>query len=135
VTFASLSRVVGESLRESQGTIDLAARLASALEREDDALLLAVAGERERAREELRLQRRAFDEAYRQLAEILSEREQRDVAHSLQDHVNAYHAAGDALFGEASAMAARERYHRYVNPLPDAIAQSSWRTALDDFSR
>jgi hypothetical protein len=41
-TFARLSTVVGNTLRENQETIDLTAVLASALEREDDALLLGV---------------------------------------------------------------------------------------------
>jgi NtrC-family two-component system sensor histidine kinase KinB len=116
-TFARLSRVVGDSLRESEGTIDLAAKVASALEREDDALLLALAGDRERAREELALQRRAFDEAYQRLSEILTQAEEREVASALADHVNAYRTAGDAMVNEANAPDARERYHRYVNPL------------------
>jgi NtrC-family two-component system sensor histidine kinase KinB len=117
LTFARLSHVVGDSLRESQATIDLAAKVASALEREDDALLLALAGDRARAREELGLQRRAFDEAYRHLSEILRQPEEREVASALRDHVSAYHVAGDALVNDADEPEARERYHRYVNPL------------------
>jgi NtrC-family two-component system sensor histidine kinase KinB len=117
LTFSRLSRVVGDSLRESQGTIDLASKVASALEREDDALLLALAGDRERAHEELAVQRQAFDEAYRRLGEILTQAEEKEVATALRGHVSAYRTAGDVMVNEANAPDARERYHRYVNPL------------------
>ncbi|HUE38653.1 MAG TPA: HAMP domain-containing protein, partial [Candidatus Binatia bacterium] len=116
-TFARLSRVVGESLRESQGTIAVAAGLASALEREDDALLLALAGDQDRARAELAIERHSFDEAYAHLAELLVEPDERAAAESLREHVSAYHAAGDALVREADAPDARDRYHHHVNPL------------------
>jgi NtrC-family two-component system sensor histidine kinase KinB len=81
-TFGRLSRVVGESLRESQRTIDLAARLASALEREDDALLLAIAGDRDRASIELAAERRYFDEGYPRLLELLVDTDERAAAES-----------------------------------------------------
>ena len=44
ITFARLSTVVDDTLRDRQETIDLAAVLAGTLEREDDALLLALTG-------------------------------------------------------------------------------------------
>jgi two-component system, NtrC family, sensor histidine kinase KinB len=116
-TFARLSRVVGESLRESQRTIDLAARLASALEREDDALLLALAGDRDRARAELAAERKTFDEGYAGLLELLVDADERAAAEALREHAGAYRVAGDALVSEAGVADARERYHRYVNPL------------------
>ena len=116
-TFARLSRVVGESLRESQRTIDLAARLASALEREDDALLLAIAGDRDRASGELATERRNFDEGYPRLLELLVDTDERAAAKSLREHVGAYRAAGDTLIKDAGVADASERYHRYVNPL------------------
>ena len=52
LTFARLSAVVDDTLRESQQTIDLAAVLATTLEREDDALLLALGGDVAKARSE-----------------------------------------------------------------------------------
>jgi two-component system, NtrC family, sensor histidine kinase KinB len=95
--FARLSRVVGDTLRESQKTTDLTAVLASTLEREDDALLLAVNGNVERATEELEAQRHRFDTGYAHLRGFLSEPEERDAASALQRHVDAYRAAGDVL--------------------------------------
>src|SRR5215813_11556000 len=79
-TFARLSAVVGDTLRESQKTTDLTAVLASILEREDDALLLAVNGDVERARHELGGQRQRFDAGYTRLVGFLSEPEERDTA-------------------------------------------------------
>src|SRR4030095_378288 len=67
VMFARLSAVAGKTLRESQETADLTTLLASTLEREDDALLLSVNGEVERAQQELALQRQRFDDTYTRL--------------------------------------------------------------------
>ncbi len=49
-TFARLTAVAGKALQVSRRTIDLTAVLSDALEREDDALLLAVSGNREQAK-------------------------------------------------------------------------------------
>ena len=46
LTFARLTAAAGRTLEVSQRTIYLTAALSDALEREDDALLLAVTGER-----------------------------------------------------------------------------------------
>jgi NtrC-family two-component system sensor histidine kinase KinB len=90
LTFARLSTVVGNTLRENQETIDLTAVLASALEREDDALLLSVNGDVERAQRELVSQRQRFDESYSRLLESLSDREEQEAALALRRHVDAY---------------------------------------------
>ncbi|MBX3466933.1 MAG: HAMP domain-containing protein [Planctomycetes bacterium] len=60
-TFAAFSRDVGQELRRSRELIDLAAGMAGALEREDDALLVALTGDLARARRELAEQRATFD--------------------------------------------------------------------------
>jgi NtrC-family two-component system sensor histidine kinase KinB len=116
LTLARLSRVVDESLRGSQDTIDLAAGLASALEREDDALLLGIAGDPNAARD-LVAARGVFDEQYRRLVKLVRAPEERALAVALRDHVTSYRAAGDALVRVRDDPAARERYHQYVNPL------------------
>src|SRR5262249_50470234 len=97
LTFAHLSTGVGPTVREYEGTIDLTAVLAGALEREDDALLLAVNGDAARARQDLVSQRQRFDEFYRRLLESLRDREEQAAALALRQHVDAYRAAGDAL--------------------------------------
>src|SRR6516162_1128736 len=70
-TFARLSAAVKDALRASQQQIDLAAEMAGSLEREDDALLLALGGEAARARRELEEERRHSDACYRRLADVL----------------------------------------------------------------
>jgi NtrC-family two-component system sensor histidine kinase KinB len=117
VTFARLSTVVGKTLRESQETTDLTALLASTLEREDDALLLSVNGEVERARQELGVQRQRFDNAYIQLVQLLQDSEEHAVASALQRHVAAYRTAGDFLLAMAGQPEAGKYYHEQVNPV------------------
>ncbi|HKA54386.1 MAG TPA: hypothetical protein VKJ47_12060, partial [Candidatus Binatia bacterium] len=115
-TFARLSTVVGNTLRENQESIDLTAVLASALEREDDALLLAVNGDVERARQELVAQRQRFDQSYRRLLGSLSDGEEQEAAEALRKHVDTYRAAGDALLAAVRQPDAGTRYHEQVNP-------------------
>jgi NtrC-family two-component system sensor histidine kinase KinB len=117
IRFARLSRVVGDTLRESRAAIDLAATLAGALEREDDALLLSLGGDAARARQELAEERRIFERAAARLGGLAHEREEEEAAAALRRHAEAYRAAGDDLLAAARAPDASERYHRYVNPL------------------
>src|SRR6266849_6282374 len=76
--YARLSAVVGETLRESQETIDLTARLADALEHEDDALLLALTGKVRNARSEVAQQRQDFDDSYDRLLRRLRDPEEQN---------------------------------------------------------
>jgi len=116
VMFARLSTVVGQTLRESQETTDLTALLASTLEREDDALLLSVNGEVERAQQELVSQRQRFDSGYARLLSILQDSEEHAVASALQRHVEAYRTAGDALLAMAIQPEAKKYYDEQVKP-------------------
>jgi NtrC-family two-component system sensor histidine kinase KinB len=117
IAFARLSHTVDESLRASQHAEDLAAQLATALEREDDALLLSISGDVQRARRDLANQRATFDQGYAALASALNEPDERDVAASLMQNVSAYRAAGDALVNGTRQPDASTRYQTYVNPL------------------
>src|SRR5262249_26518388 len=74
-TFARLSAVVDDTLRASQDTIDLTTALAGSLEREDDALLLAVSGKADVARKQRAAERRRGEEQFRQLLAVLKEEE------------------------------------------------------------
>jgi NtrC-family two-component system sensor histidine kinase KinB len=116
LTFARLSAVVDDTLRENQETIDLTALLAGTLERADDALLLALSGEPEGARKQLVAQRRRFDEDYGRLLTRLREPAEQVAATALRDDVAAYQAAGDGLLYAAGRPGAWDRYHRQVNP-------------------
>jgi NtrC-family two-component system sensor histidine kinase KinB len=116
MTFARLSTVVGDTLRDSQNTTDLTALLASTLEREDDALLLAVNGDVEPARRELAAQRQRFDEAYGRLYGLLRDPEEYEAALALRSHVDTYRAAGDTLLTAVNQPDAPKHYHEHVNP-------------------
>ncbi len=116
VLLTRLGNVVDRTLQGRQGIIDLTAAMASALEREDDALLLGVAGDAIRAKSELAVQRAAFDRAADQLARQVTPVE-RQVVDSILAEVNLYRKEGDALLAEAGTPDARDRYHREVNPL------------------
>ncbi|MDB5309139.1 MAG: multi-sensor signal transduction histidine kinase [Gemmataceae bacterium] len=119
LTFARLSRVVGDTLQESQETIDLSAELAGSLEREDDALLLALSGDPDKARQNLAAERRRGDAGYDRLLVLLrdGEAEERAIVAGLKDQVAAYRAAGDELLTVAARPDALVRYHHQVNPL------------------
>src|SRR5260370_24311001 len=84
ITLARLSAEVGETLRESQENIDLTANLADLLEREDDALLLALTGKIRNARSEVVGQRQDFDASYARLLNRLSDPEEREAARDLR---------------------------------------------------
>jgi NtrC-family two-component system sensor histidine kinase KinB len=109
-TLAHLSTVLGETLHESQQTIDVAASLSDALEREDDALLLALSGKVRNARNELAQQRQAFDEAYDRLRTQPGDPDQHEAVRALREHVDAYRQVGDALLegGQSGTQEASE---------------------------
>jgi NtrC-family two-component system sensor histidine kinase KinB len=123
LTLARLSAVVGETLRESQETIDLTASLGDMLEREDDALLQALSGKIRNARSEVAQQRQDFDASYARLLTRLSDAEAREAARALREHADAYRRVGDTLLEGARQPGAPEVYHQQVNPaLRKAVA-------------
>src|SRR5262249_5675123 len=97
--FSRLSAIVGKTLQESQEIIDLAAHLACSLQREDDALLLAVSGNAEKAREELTRVRQRGKEFSDRLLPLLQggTSAERRLALSLRAEMDAYRTAGDEL--------------------------------------
>jgi NtrC-family two-component system sensor histidine kinase KinB len=123
VTFARLSAVIGDTLRDSQEKIDLTATLASGLEREDNALLLSLTGDAGRARGEREEERRRFEEAFARLRAVLTAGDEQAASDDLRRHVDAYRRAGNALLSACRPADARETYHERVNPaLRKAVA-------------
>jgi len=116
LTFARLQAVIDKPLRESREAATLTSTLADTLEREDDALLLALQGDVAKARQELDRQRHRFAEAFRDLENQLAGEEQRAAADALRRHVSAYRAAGDALPWAGPRNEATAGYHDTVNP-------------------
>jgi NtrC-family two-component system sensor histidine kinase KinB len=123
VIFTRLSAVIGETLRDSQEKIDLTAALASGLEREDDALLLALSGNANLARDECVKARRRFEDDFSRLQAVLSAGDEREASDALRHHVDIYRRAGDALLNTREQEGARATYHERVNPaLREAVA-------------
>jgi NtrC-family two-component system sensor histidine kinase KinB len=118
VTFSRLSAAADDAVRESQETIDRSAELAGSLEREDDALLLAVSGDPAGAGRQLAAERRRGDDCYRRLLASVEDGdpEERALAAALSGEIASYRAAGSSLVA-GGGRDALERYHKGVNPL------------------
>jgi NtrC-family two-component system sensor histidine kinase KinB len=123
-TFARLTATAGKTLQVSQRTIDLTAVLSDSLERQDDALLLAVNGSREQAKTKLRAQRQRFARAYDVLLQTLDHPSEKQAASALLRHADEYGAAGDMLLSKAGDRDATGVYYQRVNP--------ALRKAVDD---
>jgi len=115
-TFARLSTAAGRTIQRSQLTIDLSAVLSDALEREDDALLLAMSGDRVQAQKKLAAERARFTQAYDHLVQGLDESAEAQAADKLKHHVAQYRAAGDALLSTVTQGDATRWYYQNVNP-------------------
>ena len=106
------SAVVGEALEESQDAINLTARLAGILKREDDGLQLALSGKMRNARSEVARQRQDFDESYDRLMRHRLDPDQLEAAQALREHTNAYQGVGDELL--RSPVRQRTRPEKYT---------------------
>lgn len=123
VLFSRLGNVVDRTLQGRQSIIDLTANMTSALERQDDALVLGLSGNIEAARKELAAQRAAFDRAAAELLPLVTPVE-REVVEQIITHVADYRREGDALLAQGPTPAARDRYHDVVNPALREIVES-----------
>ena len=127
VTLASLSAEVGQAFRRSQETVDLTVALENTLEREDDALLLALNGKVRIARSQVAQRRQDFDESYTRLLAGLGSTEELETAQALREHTDAYRRAGDDLLRQASQPGSQQIYQERVNP--------ALRKVVPDFGR
>jgi two-component system, NtrC family, sensor histidine kinase KinB len=117
LTFSRLSRLVDTALQKNQEAINLAALLAGSLEREDDALLLALGGDREKADLELYRERRLGDQHYQRLLQLLPDGEEHQLVRALGEEIDRYRDAGSELLTNASKPSDLEHYHQRINPL------------------
>jgi NtrC-family two-component system sensor histidine kinase KinB len=112
LAFFRLSRLMEREIQTSKETIELASEISGTLEREDDALLLALSPQPEGARVDLGRERARSDEARRRLAARLRDSGTPD----LERDVAEYRRAGDALLRIPDPGEARDFYHKAVNP-------------------
>jgi NtrC-family two-component system sensor histidine kinase KinB len=110
--FRRVSRVIGETVSANERVTGATARLASTLEREDDAALL-VLSDPVKGNEEIKRWRAEVDKELAGIGEL----ETGPLGQRLRDEVDAYENAVDALEANATADDAHARYHDAVNPL------------------
>ncbi|MBX3025127.1 HAMP domain-containing protein [bacterium] len=115
-TLSQLGGVVGTAVRDTDDATAATAALAGALEREDDALLLALAGDADAPRA-LDAARRAVDERLARLATVLGDSSEQALAARLRSAITAYRAAASRLAEAGRTTDALLRYHREANPL------------------
>jgi NtrC-family two-component system sensor histidine kinase KinB len=115
-TLYRMSRGMHETLLDSQRTIEAIATLTRVLEREDDAVLLAISGRFTEARDELGGQRAAFDRALEGLQPYLTEPGERDLAGRFERNVAELRQIGDRIVAASSTAGLFDLYHDRVNP-------------------
>src|SRR5216683_5850034 len=122
-TLYRMSRGIHETLLDSQRTIEALATLTRALEREDDAVLLAISGRFAAARDELGRQRAEFDRALERLQPHLTEPSERALAERFARDVAALRQLGDRIVSASTTVGLFDLYHDRVNPtLRQAVA-------------
>jgi NtrC-family two-component system sensor histidine kinase KinB len=117
LTFARVSRTMGNALSGDRDTARLVHILTSALEDEDDAIMLSLLGEGARARQELATERRRFDEALATLFANVTDADERASLVDLRESVAAYRANSEEILALEGRGSARERYRMETTPL------------------
>jgi NtrC-family two-component system sensor histidine kinase KinB len=118
-TLAALSRlsgVVTDTVRESEAVTAVTSQLAGALEREDDGVLLVLAGD-QRGTSVLAHERSVVDKAVGNLFDVLGPADERELARPLQAELQAYRRAADDVITVAPERDALVQYHQKANPL------------------
>jgi NtrC-family two-component system sensor histidine kinase KinB len=118
-TFVALSRLSGivtDTVQQSESVTAVTSRLAGALEREDDAVLLTLAGDH-RGTQVLATERAVVDKGVADLFDVLAPAEERTLATPLQTALSAYRQAANVVMAGAREPEALVQYHRQANPL------------------
>jgi NtrC-family two-component system sensor histidine kinase KinB len=125
-TLYRMSHGIHEALLDSQRTIEALATLTRALEREDDAVLLAVSGRFVAARDELGRQQAEFDRALERLQPHLTEPDDRALAEQFTRDIAALRQLGDRIVSANTTVGLFDLYHDQVNPaLRQAVATAT----------
>jgi len=118
-TFLALTRlsgIVSDTVRQSESVTAVTSRLAGALEREDDAVLLVLAGD-DRGAQVLARERAVVDGAVSDLFNVLGPDDEQELANPLRAELQAYRQASDAVIAVASEQEALVQYHQNANPV------------------
>ena len=118
-TFSALTRlssIVTDTVRQSESVTAVTSRLAGALEREDDAVLLILAGDA-RGTQVLTRERAVVDRAVADLFGVLGPNDERELATPLREELRAYRQASDGVLFVAPERDALVQYHQKANPV------------------
>jgi NtrC-family two-component system sensor histidine kinase KinB len=118
-TLAALSRLSGlvtDTVRDSEAVTAVTSKLSGALEREDDAVLLVLAGD-PGGLSVLSRERTVVDKAVADLFDVLGPADEQELATPLESALQAYRKAADAVAAVASEREALVQYHQRANPL------------------
>lgn len=118
-TLAALSRlsgVVTDTVRDSEAVTAVTSKLSGALEREDDAVLLILAGDQS-GTAVLSRERAVVDRAVADLFDVLGPADEQELARPLVSALQAYRRAADGVTAIASEREALVQYHQQANPL------------------
>jgi len=111
-----LSGIVSETVRQGESVTAVTSRLAGALEREDDAVLLILAAD-QRGNQVLVTERAVVNGAMADLFAVLGDDDEREFGRPLQAELRAYREAADAVIRAAPERDALLQYHERANPL------------------
>jgi hypothetical protein len=95
-----LSGIVTDAVQQSESVTAVTSRLAGALEREDDAVLLILAGD-DRGTQVLAAERAVVDKGVADLVDVLGPDDERELANPLQVELRAYRQAADSVVSVA----------------------------------
>ena len=131
-TFFALTRLSGivtDTVRQSESVTAVTSRLAGALEREDDAVLLILSGDA-RGAQVLSTERGTVNQAVADLLDVLGADDERELATPLRAELQAYRRAADGVISPETKREALVQYHQTANPgLRRAVALT---TAIRD---
>ena len=96
VALSRLSGLVTDTVRESEAVTAVTSKLSGALEREDDAVLLVLAGD-PGGSSVLSVERAVVDKAVADLFDVLGPADEQELAKPLQSELQAYRRAADAV--------------------------------------
>lgn len=117
VTFAQVSRAMGAASRDDREAAGLLSTLASAIEDEDDVVLMSLSGDLTAAREAVSAERTRFDRARSRLDGITTDGAERAILAELSGRVAAYRRIVDVVLPLGGSDRARELYRQDVAPI------------------
>lgn len=107
---------MGDTLNTHQQAIDIAVDMITLLEEEDEAILMAISGNRAEALEKLVLERSRFDAAYQRLTPLLENNADQQTYEKVQKDVGHFRSVSNDLLDDLNAPDALDTYVNIIHP-------------------